>query len=155
MKSKIMPPEGWEALSSPGGVCALLEAVGGNVNNWFPYRFPGASSTTSRRTLLHVCAWSASLGEGGLSALQECLRLGADVNAQSPDDGSTALHIAAHAKGEFLTEALRVLIEHGADKELRDNLGRRPVDILMAQVRRTRDRVAPIFSPLPAPTATP
>jgi len=101
------------------------------VNTWFQYRAPGAGAA-ARRTLLHVAAAHSSV-----PALQRLLALGADPNATG-DDGATPLHCACHARGDTMSEVLTVLLEAGADKELRDSLGRRPVDLLFAQVRQLR-----------------
>jgi hypothetical protein len=98
------------------------------IATWFQWRAPGAGAA-ARRTLLHVAA-----AHGSLPALKSLLALGADPNATG-DDGATPLHCACHARGDSLSEVLAVLLQAGADKEQRDSLGRRPLDLLLAQVR--------------------
>lgn len=44
------------------------------------------------------------------------------------------MHAACVARPDALEDVLEVLIAHAADRDLRDCLGRRPLDILMAQV---------------------
>jgi hypothetical protein len=67
--------------------------------------------------------------------VQTLLALGADVNAASADDSATPMHMACFGRGEALADVLRLLLDAGGDKELRDALGRRPVDLLLSQVR--------------------
>lgn len=109
------------------------EALAHGLRTWLQWRAPGSNSSSSaRRTLLMVAAF-----QGDLAAVQASLEHGADPNAQSPDDGATGMHLACHACAvgtqENLSEMLELLLRHGGNKELRDSLGRRPVDILMAQ----------------------
>ena len=55
------------------------------------------------------------------------LSLGLDVNARN-SSGQTILHLlAAHEVPR--AEDVRLAIESGADKEIRDNMGRRPYDV--------------------------
>ncbi|GBF98430.1 hypothetical protein Rsub_10495 [Raphidocelis subcapitata] len=98
------------------------------LRSFFQWRSPGAGSA-ARRTLLHVAAHY-----GLARALRVLLDLGADPNAAG-DDGSTPMHVACHARGDALAEVLEALLARGADKELRDALGRRPVDLLLSQTR--------------------
>ena len=123
MKGSKSPPIDVEALvvelSEHAPSPAALASGSQFCSSWFQYRAPGAGAA-ARRTLLHVAAAHSSV-----PALQRLLALGADPNATG-DDGATPLHCACHARGDTMSEVLTVLLEAGADKELRDSLGRRP-----------------------------
>ena len=60
-----------------------------------------------------------------LEMLDKLLSKGADVNAQTLDD-STLLHLAADDNDIWLVKAL---LEHGADKTLKDEQGRTAYDV--------------------------
>lgn len=62
--------------------------------------------------------------EGDLARLRELLRQGADVNAQQPNLGGTALHNAAEAGH---AQIIRELLKHKADVEARDSRGFTPL----------------------------
>ena len=68
---------------------------------------------------------------GACRAVSALIKLGADPNATSPDDGATALHAACGARPEQLDAVIKALIASGADKDRRDALGRLPVDLLL------------------------
>ena len=53
------------------------------------------------------------------------LKHGADINAQTADDGTTALHVAAE-KGH--SEAVSMLLRCKADAALQDSVGYTPLD---------------------------
>ena len=107
-------------------------AISFGVRTWFSWRAPGAGAA-AKRQLLHLAASKTSP-----RALQLLLDLGADPNAAG-DDGATPMHCACHAGGDALSEVLELLLRAGANRELRDSLGRRPVDILLAQVSASYD----------------
>jgi hypothetical protein len=112
-----------DAAPGPAAVASARELV----RSWFQWKAPGTSAA-AKRTLLHVAAHYGSPG-----ALRTLLDLGADPNAAG-EDGATPMHCACHARGDGLAEVLEVLLSRGADRELRDSLGRRPIDLLLAQV---------------------
>ena len=106
---------------------ALEAASSFGARTWFSWRAPGAGSA-AKRQLLHLAA-----AKGLPRAASELLRLGADPSAAG-DDGATPMHCACHGGGEALAAVLQILLGAGATRETRDVLGRRPVDILLAQV---------------------
>lgn len=119
------------AFGGPGAPSSQLGALlRANVSTWIHWRAPGSSSSAAKRTLLHVAAW-----HGAIDAVRFLLRHGADPNAISPDDKAGVLHCACHGRPESMSEVLEACLEAGADREARDSLGRRPVDLLLAQVR--------------------
>jgi hypothetical protein len=135
MKGSKAPPIDVDALVAQlGGEAPLAPAAAASarelVRSWFQWKAPGASAA-ARRTLLHVAAHYGSPG-----AVRALLELGADPNGAG-DDGATPMHCACHARADGLAEVLELLLARGADRELRDSLGRRPVDLLLAQVRPT------------------
>jgi len=75
---------------------------------------------------------------------RELMEHGASVDASSSHDGWTALHWAAQADHPAFAEPLiRFLVEAGADPEARDQMGRTPVQELLA--RRGRREVVGMF----------
>ncbi|KAJ7557563.1 hypothetical protein O6H91_05G133100 [Diphasiastrum complanatum] len=54
-----------------------------------------------------------------------------DVNLGNGSDGLTALHCAAAGGSSRADEALKLLLEHGADINVKDAHGRRPADVVM------------------------
>jgi hypothetical protein len=112
------------------GSAQLSAVLRANVSAWVHWRAPGSSSAAARRSLLHVAAF-----HGAVEAARFLIRAGADPNAVSPDDKATPLHSVCGGRPESLSEVLAVLLEAGADRELRDSLGRKPVDLLLSQVR--------------------
>jgi ankyrin repeat protein len=71
--------------------------------------------------------------DGALPVLKLLLENGASVNLQSPDDGLTALHAGASCSAvEHALGAIQLLLQHGADREVQDHVGRRPLDIFMS-----------------------
>jgi ankyrin repeat protein len=80
-----------------------------------------------RRSLLQDAAKASQL-----PLLQLLLKHGASVNLKSPDDGYTALHVAAAcAEGAEGLAAIQLLLQHGADREAKCNLGKRPIDLFL------------------------
>ncbi|MCO5593671.1 hypothetical protein L7F22_047687 [Adiantum nelumboides] len=55
---------------------------------------------------------------------------GGDIDQTCGSDGSAALHCAAAGGSEFAVEAARILLEAGADVNVFDAFGRRPVDVI-------------------------
>jgi len=58
------------------------------------------------------------------------LNQGIDINA-TDDRNNTALHWAV---GQMRLEAVKLLVENGADKSLKDNFGRTPLDAALARL---------------------
>ena len=130
MKSKV--PLDVEALVSSlesGDPCAYATAAS-NVRTFVSWKAPDSSSA-AKRTLLHIAA-----AKGSSAAVAALLQLGADANAVG-DDGATPMHCACQglAPPDGLSEVISILLASGAQKEARDQLGRRPLDLLLAHVR--------------------
>ena len=70
-------------------------------------------------TPLHI---ASRLVQPNLDVVQFLLERGADVNAQAKD-GSTALH---EASAYGTPEVVRLLLEHGANAEMKSNIGKTP-----------------------------
>ena len=69
------------------------------------------------------------------------LSAGADCNAQSPTDGSTALHIACTSASSSTARIIALLVRGGADKLLRNHAGHTACELLTqetSQVSRGR-----------------
>jgi hypothetical protein len=76
---------------------------------------------------------------GDVAGVERSLAAGARVNAAAPIDGKTALFRAAvfgHA------DAVRVLLEHGADPARRGNDGRTALEMVLAVRAEEHDRSA-------------
>lgn len=73
---------------------------------------------------------------GDLAAIEQSLRDGANVNAAAPIDGKTALFRAAILGQK---EAVRLLIERGADPNARSLDGHTPLDIVEAARAEEKD----------------
>jgi uncharacterized protein len=82
------------------------------------------SDITRRDARLQTALHYASAA--GANAVSLLLNAGADVNA-ADSDGETALHLAAE-QGSVGT--VFALLDRGADPNVRDNAGRRPVDLI-------------------------
>ena len=92
-----------------------------------------------KRTALMVAATNSSLG-----AIMTLIRHGASINCQSTDDGFTALHCAASSKENNKTKELllSMLLQLNADRNIRDALGRVPLDLYKdSSSRIEQDRV--------------
>src|SRR5262249_33472880 len=77
---------------------------------------------------------SGSLGRKGsfnLEALQKLLDWGNDINAVN-EHGQTALHAAAFAAAH---QAVQFLVDHGARTDLKDAIGRTPLDVAKDNLR--------------------
>lgn len=119
-------------LDAIGDAAAVARAHAFGVRTWFSWRHPGSGNgAAAKRTLVHVAA-----ALGLVRALSRLIEIGGIdvINSQSSDDGATPMHAACVARPDALEDVLEVLIAHAADRDLRDCLGRRPLDILMAQV---------------------
>lgn len=87
---------------------------------------PATGRPLRRSLLMDACK------NGSLPLLQLLLASGASVNLKSPDDGYTALHVAAAcAEGADGLAAIQLLLQHGADREAECNLGKRPLDLFL------------------------
>ena len=64
-------------------------------------------------------AWTSASGE----IIKTLIDLGADVNAQRPEDNVAPLIMAAYFKNH---KAVNILLNHGAKVDLPDNNGERP-----------------------------
>jgi ankyrin repeat protein len=73
-----------------------------------------------------------------IEAIQICLAAGADIN-RANDDGDTALHGAAEARGS--TAIVRFLVQSGAKMDTRNKLGQTPLDAAFAH----RDRAGTLL----------
>ena len=61
-----------------------------------------------------------------LGVVQLLVEHGVDINAQSSDTGSSALHEAAHGEERTI---IAYLVKNGADKTLTNNSGETPFDL--------------------------
>lgn len=73
-----------------------------------------------RHSLLQTAIW------GHVEIARLLLQYGARMNEQASDTGSTALHVAVRNKH---LELVQVLLEHGADINMRDYRGNTPLDL--------------------------
>ncbi len=80
--------------------------------------------TARGNTVLHMAAIDSNSSDGNIPAIRFILEHGAGIN-ETDGNGTTALHFAALWGSE---KAVRYLIERGADTEIRDASGKRPVD---------------------------
>ncbi|KAN0137681.1 Ankyrin repeat-containing domain protein [Lactarius tabidus] len=87
-------------------MCLLLDH-GANVN----------MHDSRRNTALHFTA-----SEGHLEVARMLLRLKADVNSQN-DEGLTPLQRASQVRREGQQDIMRLLLDHGANVDMRDNSG--------------------------------
>jgi ankyrin repeat protein len=77
---------------------------------------------------------SGGLGRKGnvnIEALKKLLEWGNDINAAN-EHGQTALHAAAFAAAH---EAVQFLVDHGARTDLKDSMGRTPLDVANDNLR--------------------
>ena len=85
---------------------------------------------TSGATLLHNAAWETRIAHPqAIEFFKFLLSLGLDVNAQD-GSGSTILHFLAVWEGTR-EQDVRLAIESGADKNIKDVRGRRPYDVAL------------------------
>lgn len=109
---------------------ALLVANGADVNHLIPGQF-----TALQRALL----------QGGVPQVAALLAAGADQTIDMFEEfepaklASATLVMVAAAK----PDVLRLLLDHGADAERPDRLGRRPLDFVRAEAEAARNRVDP------------
>ena len=86
-----------------------------------------------------------------LRSVKYCLELGIDVNAAN-DAGDTALHWAGG-------DAIKLLVEHGANMDAKNKLGKTPLDVALARRDRTGRQHRPgsvqALQALGAPTTGP
>lgn len=148
----LMSPQ----LHSQGAACVPPLAPGTplhmDLDAWLPCSEPSTGKPLPRRTLLMLAAQ-----DGSVAMMRLALGQGATVNLQSPDDGTTALHCAASSAAVSIhnantLEAIRLLLDCGADRNLQDRHGRRPLDVLFAQSGSPMPMQSPA-SPLSRPQA--
>ncbi|MNO51759.1 Ankyrin repeats (3 copies) [compost metagenome] len=105
-----------------------------------PYGFDPLERMPDGGTLLHRCyrlngALRANFPQE-IATLDLLLSRGIDINAVD-DAGQTVLHIAAPVA--FDAASLVLLLERGAQKDLRDHSGKRPVDLVSRSKKDIRD----------------
>jgi ankyrin repeat protein len=61
------------------------------------------------------------------SLIEELLRLGADINKPETRTGDTALHVAVRNHNYSV---VKLLLEHGASKTIKNKLGQKPIDVI-------------------------
>ena len=66
---------------------------------------------------------------GAVDVLHYLLKRGCNVDTQSPDDGFTAMHCAFSTNNPRLQQVLIALVKSGANTEIMDFKGRKPVDL--------------------------
>jgi ankyrin repeat protein len=79
-----------------------------------------------RPLLFAVAPGRRKQARDALAAAKLCLEHGADVNAVG-DNGQTALHVAVGVSDELV----KYLVERGARLDVKDQLGRTPLDVAM------------------------
>ena len=124
--SESRPPPEWDLILSASRqnqherVRGMIE-VGG---------VPASHGNALGQTSLHICAmW------GSLDCMEVLIEHGADVNAANMLNGDTPLHIAVSSNktsGDVKKKLVNVLVEAGADPDLRDYGGKAPADLLVS-----------------------
>lgn len=123
--SESRPPPEWDLILSASRqnqherVRGMIE-VGG---------VPASHGNALGQTSLHICAmW------GSLDCMEVLIEHGADVNAANMLNGDTPLHMAVSSNktsGDVKKKLVNVLVEAGADPNLRDYGGKAPADLLV------------------------
>lgn len=99
------------------------------VGPWYARRNGSRQMVLEQRTPAMVAALYGSL-DVLKYILQHYALFGGDIDQACGHDGSTALHCAAAGGSAFAMEAVRTLLESGADVNVIDAHGRRPVDVI-------------------------
>lgn len=120
------PPPEWDLILSASRqnqherVRGMIEV--GNV--------PASHGNALGQTSLHICAmW------GSLDCMEVLIEHGADTNAANMLNGDTPLHIAVSSNktsADVKKKLVNVLVEAGADPDLRDYGGKAPADLLVS-----------------------
>ena len=91
---------------------------------------PASHSNALGQSSLHICAmW------GSLDCMEVLIEHGADVNAANMLNGDTPLHVAVSSHkttADTKKKLVDVLVEAGADPDLRDYGGKAPADLLVS-----------------------
>ncbi|KAE8444282.1 hypothetical protein EG329_000689 [Mollisiaceae sp. DMI_Dod_QoI] len=137
---KAFLDHGWDINSLDFGQPALRLAIGSEeVVQWFLDH--GADPNLRGTVLELLISYGAQLdpqalfhaidprGKGGIPAMKYLIDRGVDVNTvgtMAGTQGGTPLHYAAKLKSK---EKLTLLLEAGADKNIKSSSGRTPVDV--------------------------
>ncbi len=108
LRAGIAIPDGAVTLAARGGMDELI-----------PLLIARGAKEVDRDHAMHAAA-----KYGHASTLRLLLSLGASANEPAPHDGFTPLHLAVQ---ERRVEAIKILIEAGADLEARDRNGKTPL----------------------------
>ncbi len=114
------------ALTQANHTTALMVAAGLGWRDGFPTKPP------------FVAIRDSGTDQGAIEAIKICLEHGADVNAVN-DDGETALHGAADARGS--QAIVRFLVSSGARLDMHNTAGLTPLDAAFAH----RDRAGTLL----------
>ncbi|MES2771661.1 MAG: ankyrin repeat domain-containing protein [Pseudomonadota bacterium] len=77
------------------------------------------------------CVLHAALQSLDIPSIDRLIKAGAQVNAQTPEEGYTPLHMAIQANSPF--ELLAVLIENGAERNRADRAGNTPLHLAVKE----------------------
>ena len=123
--SESRPPPEWDLILSASRQ-DQHERVRGMIE---VAKIPASHGNALGQTSLHICAmW------GSLDCMEVLIEHGADVNAANMLNGDTPLHIAVSSNktsGDVKKKLVNVLVEAGADPNLRDYGGKAPADLLV------------------------
>ena len=71
-----------------------------------------------------------AISSGHVSVVERLVGLGCEINLRNKYIGSTALSTACR---QGITEAVKILLAHGADTQIKDHFGKTAYDITLSQ----------------------
>jgi ankyrin repeat protein len=116
-------------IHAPNQLSPLINAIARQGNDTLAIRLlrAGANPNTGYQGFMPLY-----YAIGHTPVVQALLEKGANPNAQEPDTGNTVLHKAA--RGNF-GEDVRLLLQYGADQNIRNKKGEKPYDVATLMVK--------------------